>query len=128
MFQSAKKKSENRIDSLIGAGTRIEGNVVFAGGLRIDGEVEGSVTVTENGSGLLVVSENARIRGAVRVTRLIVNGRIEGPVEVEEFLELQPQAHIEGDVAYATIEIQLGAVIEGRLVHRQRGGEGAQAE
>ncbi|MCX7897205.1 MAG: polymer-forming cytoskeletal protein [Rhodocyclaceae bacterium] len=112
------KTTENRIDSLIGAGTRIEGNVVFSGGLRIDGEVIGDIRVAEGETGVLVVSEHASVRGAVNVTRLIVNGVIEGPVEVTEFAELQPKAKVRGDLSYATIEIQLGAIIEGRLIHR----------
>ena len=36
-------KPQSRIDSLIGSGTRIEGNVTFSGGLRVDGEIKGNV-------------------------------------------------------------------------------------
>ena len=66
------KKSEGkplgRIDSLIGAGTRIEGSLFFTGGLRIDGEVKGSVQAVEGASAsTLVLSEQARIEGAVSV-------------------------------------------------------------
>ena len=43
MFRKKASKPQNRIDSLIGAGTKIEGNITFAGGLRVDGEVKGNV-------------------------------------------------------------------------------------
>jgi cytoskeletal protein CcmA (bactofilin family) len=110
-------KPNNRIDSLIGAGTVIEGNIVFSGGLRVDGEVRGSVSVASDQAGTLVLSEHARIDGAVSVSHLVVNGTINGPVRSEEFLELQPRARVTGDVHYSKIEMHLGAVVQGRLVH-----------
>lgn len=117
------KKSENKpqgqIDSLIGAGTRVEGSIKFTGGLRIDGEVVGSVEAVEGASSsTLVLSEHARVEGAVCVAHLVINGTIVGPVTVGESLEMQPKARIVGEVDYALIEMHQGAVIEGRLVHR----------
>ena len=56
-------KPQNRIDSLIGATTRIEGNVFFSGGLRVDGTVRGNVAALPDQPGTLVVSEHARIDG-----------------------------------------------------------------
>lgn len=116
------KKSENRpqgrIDSLIGAGTRVEGSLFFTGGLRIDGEVKGSVQAAEGASSsTLVLSEHARIEGAVAVAHLVTNGTVVGPVAVTETLEMQPKARIVGDVEYASIEMHQGAVIDGRLQH-----------
>ncbi|MDX9741208.1 MAG: polymer-forming cytoskeletal protein [Gammaproteobacteria bacterium] len=116
MFNKTSKPN-SKIDSLIGAGTTIEGNVVFSGGLRIDGEVRGSVRATGNHPGTLVVSEQARIDGEVNVAHLVVNGTINGPVRSDEFLELQPKARVTGDVEYNTIEMHLGAIVQGRLVH-----------
>jgi len=117
MFGSRPPKAQNRIDSLIGAGTRIEGNVVFAGGLRIDGEVKGDVHSAEGAHGTLVISEQARVEGAIHVSHMVVNGTIVGPVHASEFLELQPRSRVTGDVHYASLEMHLGAVVEGRLVH-----------
>jgi len=112
-------KPQNRIDSLIGAGTRVEGDIKFSGGLRIDGEVQGSVVAGEGASAsTLVLSEQARIEGAVDVAHLVINGTVVGPVTVAESLEMQPRARIVGDVEYSLIEMHQGAVIEGRLVHQ----------
>lgn len=112
-------KQNGRIDSLIGAGTLIEGNVRFAGGLRIDGEVKGNVEAAEGASSsMLVLSEQARIEGSVSVGHVITNGTVVGQVTVTEFLEMQSRAKIVGDVDYALIEMHQGAVIEGRLVHQ----------
>jgi cytoskeletal protein CcmA (bactofilin family) len=117
MFGKKASKPQNRIDSLIGVGTRIEGNVSFSGGLRVDGEIQGNVTAVSDQPSTLVLSEQARIDGEIRVSHLVVNGAINGPVYALEFLELQPRARVTGDVHYNSIEMHLGAVVEGRLVH-----------
>jgi cytoskeletal protein CcmA (bactofilin family) len=114
-----ESKPKGRIDSLIGTGTVIEGNIRFTGGLRIDGEVRGNVEAAEGASSsMLVLSEQARIEGAVSVAHLVTNGTIVGQVTISESLEMQSRAKIVGDVDYALIEMHQGAVIEGRLVHR----------
>lgn len=119
MFGKSKNaKPQNRIDSLIGAGTRIDGNIRFSGGLRIDGEVHGSILVEEGQLGTLVISEQARVEGEVVVSHLMVNGTIIGPVRVKEVLELQPCARVTGDVEYMQLEMQPGAVVQGRLIHQ----------
>lgn len=118
MFRKQSNKPQNRIDSLIGAGTRIEGNVTFVGGLRVDGEIMGNVTAADDQASTLVVSEKARIDGEIRVSHLVVNGAINGPVHAAEFLELQARSRVNGDVHYTALEMHLGAVVEGRLVHR----------
>lgn len=116
MFRK-ESKPQNRIDSLIGATTRIEGNVFFSGGLRIDGAVRGSVAALPDQPGTLVVSEQARIDGEVAASHIVVNGTINGPVNASETLELQTGSRVKGDVHYKNLEIQQGAVVEGRLVH-----------
>jgi cytoskeletal protein CcmA (bactofilin family) len=123
MFGRKPGKPQNRIDSLIGVGTRIEGNVVFAGGLRVDGEIKGDIRAAEGESGTLVVSEKARIEGEIRVAHLVVNGTIVGPVHASEFLELQPRSRLTGDVQYGSLEMHLGAIVDGRLAHQSPAAE-----
>lgn len=111
-------KPQGRIDSLIGVGTRVEGKIRFSGGLRIDGEVVGTVEAVDGASSAtLVLSEHARIEGGVNVAHFVINGTVIGPVTVSESLEMQPKARIAGDVEYTMIEMHQGAVVEGRLVH-----------
>jgi len=112
-----QSRPQNRIDSLIGATTRIEGNVFFSGGLRVDGAVRGNVAALPDQAGTLVISEHARVDGEVRAAYIVVNGTINGPVHAYETLELQASSRVKGDVHYKSIEIQQGAVVEGRLVH-----------
>lgn len=117
MFGSKNHKPQNRIDSLIGEETSIDGDVQFVGGLRVDGCIRGNVTAIGDKPATLVVSEKAVIEGAIRVAHLIVNGRIHGPVHATHFIELQPKSQIVGDVHYRTLEMHPGAIIDGRLVH-----------
>src|SRR5260221_4168414 len=116
MFDKASKP-QNRIDSLIGATTRIEGNIIFSGGLRVDGMVRGNVASAADQPGTLVVSSDARIDGEVQASHIVVNGTINGPVHAIETLELQANSKVKGEVHYKSIQVQQGAVVEGRLVH-----------
>lgn len=117
--KKAEGRPQGRIDSLIGVGTIIEGNVRFSGGLRVDGVIQGNVQAEQSArDSTLVLSEQARIEGAVCVAHLVTNGTIVGPVSITDSLEMQAKARITGDVDYAMIELHQGAVIEGRLVHR----------
>ena len=109
---------KNSIDSLIGVGTRVEGNVVFSGGLRIDGEVRGNISCENGLEGTLVISEKASVEGSITVGHVVINGTVIGPVFAGESLELLPAARVTGDVEYHQIEMQQGAVIQGRLVHQ----------
>lgn len=116
MFKKAGTP-QNRIDTLIGAGTTVTGDVTFTGGLRIDGEVRGNVRAAGEQPSTLVISEHARIEGEVVVSHLVINGTVVGPVVSTGLLELQGKARVTGDVEYNSIEIHLGAIVQGKLVH-----------
>jgi cytoskeletal protein CcmA (bactofilin family) len=117
LFNKKHSKPQNRIDTLIGAGTVIDGNVSFSGGMRIDGEVNGNVSAVAGMPSTLVLSEQGHIRGKIDVTHLVVNGEISGPVTASEYLELHAKGRITGDVHYKILEIQVGAILEGRLMN-----------
>jgi len=109
------KKNPPPIKSLIAQGTRIEGDLRFSEGLRIDGEVVGKVSAQADQPSILVVSEGAVVRGEVDADHIVINGTVQGPVHARELLELQPRARIEGDVSYRALEIHQGATITGQL-------------
>lgn len=109
------KKKQPPIKSLIAQGSRIEGNLIFTDGLRIDGEVNGNISANEGSASILVISESACVTGHIHADHVIINGRVMGPVHASELLELQPKAKIEGDVSYKALEMHQGAVISGQL-------------
>lgn len=117
MFTKQNSKPQNRIDTLIGVGTRIDGNILFSGGLRVDGEINGNIIAEAGKSSTLVLSEHAQVNGEINVTHLVINGIVTGPVRASEYLELLGKAKITGNVEYKTMEIHLGATISGKLTH-----------
>ncbi len=120
------KKKHPPIKSLIAQGTRIEGNVQFLDGLRIDGEVQGDIRASDEKPSILVISEVAKVTGQVHADHVIINGTVKGPVFAYELLELQPKASIEGDVSYKALEMHQGATIAGQL--KPMAGVGVAAE
>lgn len=117
MFFKKSNRIQNSIDTLIGAETRIEGDIHFSGGLRVDGAIRGNVNEPNASPSTLILSESGRIEGAVSASKIVINGKVVGPVRALQFIELQAKAHITGDVYYKSLEMHTGAVIEGKLVY-----------
>ncbi len=114
--KASAEKPCNTIDTLIGAKTDLKGDIVFSGGLRVDGKVRGNITAKGDGNSTLVLSEHASVTGNITVPHIITNGSIKGHVRAAERIELQSKAEIFGDVYYKVIEMALGAVVNGSLV------------
>jgi cytoskeletal protein CcmA (bactofilin family) len=120
MFERKKSHPpQKRLDSLIGAGTTVCGDIQFTGGLRIDGTVNGKVATVDNQAGTLVISEQARVEGEVRVSHVVINGAVAGPVTANDYLELQAKARVQGDVSYRSLEMHVGAIVQGKLAHAE---------
>jgi len=117
MFTFNRNKPQNRIDTLIGAETNVKGDIQFKGGLRVDGSIRGNVTEDPSTPGTLVLSENGMIEGAVTVSRIVINGKVLGPVRASQYLELQTKSRVTGDVHYKSLEMHTGAVVEGKLIY-----------
>ena len=90
MFDS--KKGQPPIRTLIGEGSVLQGEIRFADGLRIDGEVRGDVIADDAKPSVVVISERARVVGRVHAAHVIINGEVSGPIESHQLLELQPKA------------------------------------
>ena len=106
----------SRLSSLIATGVQIVGDVIVTDGVRIDGQVTGNVVGKPETKGLLVLSEQGRIEGNVRVHDAVVNGTICGDIEVENFIELQAGARVTGAIRYRTLQMTCGARVEGTMV------------
>jgi len=117
MFGKKTGKPQNQIDSLIGANTHIEGNINFSGGLRVDGHIKGNVIASTDRPSTLVLSDQAVVEGKIQVSHALVNGTVLGAIQASEYLELQAKARVSGDIRYKTMEIQVGASVEGMLLH-----------
>ena len=116
-----RKEKKNRIEvtklsSLIADNLEIVGDVLFTGGLRIDGKIEGNVLGEAGNKSLVVLSEKGSVIGRVRAYDAVINGHIAGDLEVEHFLELQSGARVSGNISYSQLQMECGATIEGSLV------------
>ena len=114
-----KPKQTAQIDSLIGQNTEIRGDVVFSGGLHIDGKVKGSVIAEEGGAeSVLTLSDRGMIEGEVKVPNIVINGAIIGDVHALSHIELASKARVHGNIYYSLIEMAMGAEVNGTLVHK----------
>lgn len=118
MFKS--KPKPQRIDTLIGAGTRIIGDVQFTGGFHVDGQVKGNVDAPPESGATLSVSDTGVIEGAVAVPNVVLNGTVKGDILAHDRVELGATARVSGNVYYGLIEMEMGAEINGKLIHEAR--------
>jgi len=109
-------KPVETIDTLVGAGSIIQGDLEFTGGLRVDGHIKGKVSAQDSNNGTLVLSESGVIEGDINVPHVVINGTVNGNIVSNMHIELQSNAKITGDVHYKAVEMQLGAVLNGALV------------
>jgi len=117
MFGSKKIKS-SKIDTLIGQGVEVTGDIKFQGGLHLDGKISGNVTTVDNAEGsVLVISERGCVEGDVHVAYAVINGEVIGNVYASEKLELSAKARISGNVEYNLLEMASGAEINGQMLH-----------
>ena len=118
MFRKKHNKSIEitKLSSLVADNMAIKGDVLFSGGLRVDGRIDGNVVSENNTNGLLVLSEKGTIHGSVRTYDAVINGTISGDLEVEHFLELQANARVTGNITYRQLQLECGATVDGKLL------------
>lgn len=117
MWNGAKKQRVDKVDTLIGQRTEIHGDIVFSGGLHIDGAIKGNIEAGNDGSTSLVLSDKGSIEGEVRVPHVMIDGQVIGDIYASESVELALHARITGNVYYKRIEVAMGAEVNGSLVH-----------
>lgn len=111
------KPPSSSINTLVGAGTRVEGNVEFSGGFHVDGHVKGDVRAVGGKNAVLSISERGSVEGQVVAPHVMLNGAVKGNVVASERLELGPKARVDGNVEYKLIRIEVGGEVNGNLVH-----------
>ena len=117
MFKQKQSKNA-KVDTLIGAKTRINGDIEFNGGLHLEGYINGNVKGDSSADTFLSVSEHGCIEGSVIAPNVILNGIVKGDIEASERVELGSKARVLGSVIYTIIETAVGAQINGKLIHR----------
>ncbi|QBR00116.1 bactofilin family protein [Paraburkholderia pallida] len=124
MFKKKKPQpgiAQTKLATLISEDVRITGNLEFADGLRLDGQVNGNVSSKAGAQTLLVLSERSSVQGNVHGYDIVVNGRIVGDVIADHFVELQANAHVVGNIYYQQLQMDCGASVDGKLTKRDPG-------
>ena len=109
--------------TLIAENTAVTGDVRFSDQLYVNGHIEGNVLAEAGSEATLMISDVGSVKGQINAPFVVVNGRVEGDVHAGTRVELAPQARISGNVYYTLIEMQLGAMVDGQLVHVRAEGE-----
>jgi cytoskeletal protein CcmA (bactofilin family) len=105
--------------TLIASHTEVVGDVKFTDQLYVSGKITGNV-IAEDEQATVVISPEGCINGEVRVPNVVINGLVQGDVFARNKVELAAQAKVQGNVHYKMIEMQLGALVDGQLVHDEQ--------
>ncbi len=111
------KSKATKIATVIGGGTEIVGNIVFSGGLHVDGRIKGNVQAEPDSTSALTLSEQGVIDGDIHVPNVVINGEVNGDVYGGHRVELAPKAKVTGTVYYNLLEMAMGASVNGQLIH-----------
>lgn len=102
--------------TIIGPSASINGNIAFSGYLRVQGSVVGNVTCNSDATGTTVIHGAGSVAGAIKTPNIVVGGRVEGPLEATESIEIHDGASVVGDTRYKLLAIQEGGTIDGKLI------------
>jgi len=111
-----ERKDENMAENgevtIVGAGARLEGNVVSAGNLRIDGQVKGQI----NADGDVVLSPQSQVEADIRSQNVSVAGRFKGNILVKGKAHLARGGRIDGNITSKTLVVEEGGIFHGQSI------------
>lgn len=119
-FGDSKDRSPRHgggVDTLVGPQVVIRGELQFAGGLYLEGQLIGRASAEPGAAATVTVAPRGRVEGELRAPVVIINGTVKGDVHASERLELGASARVEGNLHYAVIQMAAGAAVTGQLVH-----------
>jgi cytoskeletal protein CcmA (bactofilin family) len=98
--------------TIVGKGARLEGNVVSAGNLRIDGQVKGQI----NAEGDVALSPQSQVEADIRAQNVSVAGRFKGSIQVKGKAHLARGGRIDGNITSKTLVVEEGGVFHGQSI------------
>jgi cytoskeletal protein CcmA (bactofilin family) len=98
--------------TVIGKSVVIRGDVSGNEDLYIDGDIEGTITLTDS---QLTVGPNARVRADVSVRDIVVFGHLTGNINATGRVDLRQSAIVNGDVLAGRLSIEESAILKGRV-------------
>jgi len=116
--------AENGEVTIVGTGARLEGNVVSAGNLRIDGQVKGQI----NADGDVVLSPQSQVEADIRSQNVSVAGRFKGNILVKGKAHLARGGRIDGNITSKTLVVEEGGIFHGQSIMDQGAGSGSSSQ
>jgi cytoskeletal protein CcmA (bactofilin family) len=110
--EGAKMATESGEVTIVGVGARLEGIVVSAGSLRIDGQVKGQI----NADGDVALSPQSQVEADVRAQNVSVAGRFKGNVVVKGKAHLARGGRVDGNITSKALVVEEGAIFHGQSI------------
>lgn len=105
----SKNQNDGRLDTVIGPETNVRGDFRVVGGIRLDGQIEGRMDVTET----ILTGPRSQLKGVVHCRVAVIAGRIEGDIYADEGVELQTGAQVFGNISCKGLVIQPDCLFQG---------------
>ena len=102
--------------TIIGQGAKLEGTVVSAGSLRIDGQIKGQV----NAEGDVMLSPQSGVEADIRAQNVSVAGRFKGSIVVKGRAEIARGGRVDGNITSKTLVVEEGAIFQGQSIMDQQ--------
>ena len=102
----------NQSVNIISEGTKIKGDVITNGDIRIDGELVGNIAV----KGRLVIGPNGKIEGQITCNNIEISGYVKGKVTAGELLNMKASSQIVGDIVVGKLSVEPGSMFSGNCV------------
>lgn len=109
--------------TIVGQGAKLEGTVVSAGSLRIDGQIKGQVSA----EGDVMLSPQASVEADIRAQNVSVAGRFKGTIVVKGRAEIARGGRVDGDITSKTLVVEEGAIFQGQSIMDQQAQAAPQA-
>jgi cytoskeletal protein CcmA (bactofilin family) len=109
--------------TIIGAGAKLEGTVVSAGSLRVDGQVKGQI----NADGDVMLAPHSQVEADIKAQNVSVAGRFKGSLQAKGRAELNRGGRVEGTITSKTLVVEEGGIFQGQSIMDQQAGPKAQA-
>ena len=102
-------KQEGKLETIIGKGTKIDGNVKVEGSTRIDGLIMGKLESND----IVTIGPEGEVKAEVKAKSIIVGGRVEGNLEATDKIELQSKSELQGNLVSKSLLVEHGAIFHG---------------
>lgn len=108
----ANNESPNQSINIISEGTKIKGDVIANGDIRIDGELMGNISAKNK----LVIGPSGKVEGQIICNNIEVSGYIKGKITATELINMKSTSKIAGDIIAGKLSIEPGAMFTGSCV------------